>query len=124
VLLFTLTTIISCSENEINLNEEFQVSLSENIAINNKGETINLKFDKVLEYSLCPENMNCIWAGRVRIEVKLNNQDTITLGILDHENPSKITYQNYEITLVNVTPIIQGETANYNATFIVKEIEL
>lgn len=119
-----LLSMVSCSENDINLNKEFHVSLNENIQIENKGDLLNLEFEKVLEYSLCPENTNCVWAGRVRIQIKLNASDVFILGILDDENPSTITYEKYEISLLKVTPIIQETNTRYNATFMVTEIEL
>lgn len=122
IIIVVLFSLISCSENEIALNKEFQISEGENILIDNKEEELNLNFEKVIEYSLCPENVECVWAGRVRIQIIFNN-NTFIIGILDDENPSKITFEDYEITLLNVTPKNEGENLTYIANFIVKEIQ-
>ena len=124
IIAFVLFSLISCSENEITLNKEFQISEGENILIDNKGEELNLKFVKAVEYSICPENVECVWAGKATIQIKVNNDTTYLLGLLDDVNPSTIQYQEYEITLLTVTPTNEGENLTYKANFIVKEIEL
>lgn len=124
IIAIVLFSLISCSENEIALNKEFQISEGENILIDHKGEELNLKFEKLIEYSLCPENVECVWAGRIRVQISLNNNDTFIIGILDDENPSKIIFEDFEITLLNVTQKNEGELLTYIANFIVEEIQL
>ena len=124
LIIITFLSLISCAENEVTLNKDFQVSEGENILIDNKGAELNLKFEEVIEYSLCPKNADCIWAGRVRIQITLNKNDTLLIGLLDDENPTIIIYEDYEITLLNVIPKNEGEEVTYDAHFIIKEIEV
>lgn len=124
IAIIAFVSLFSCSENNTVLNEEFTVSLGTSIHIENNGETLNLEFKSVEEYSICPENVECVWAGRARLKIVLNNNQTFLIGLLDDENPFKITAQNYEVTLINVIPKGEGENSTYDAVFIVKEIEL
>lgn len=124
IIVISFLSLIGCSESGLFLNKEFQVAEGENVLIENKGEELNLKFEKVIEYSLCPENVECIWAGTVRIQLIINNNDTLLIGLLNDENPSEITYEDYEISLLNVIPKNEGENLTYSANFIIKEIEL
>lgn len=124
ILLISFIGLTSCSENEISLNEEFTISTGENIVLLDKGEEINIAFTKVVDYSICPENVVCFWAGKATIQIKVNNDTTYLLGLLDNDNAPTIQHQEYEITLLTVIPTTESDSPTYKAKFILKEIEL
>lgn len=74
---------------------------------------------KIVEDSRCPIGVQCIQAGKVRVEVKtkvatIENTHTITIG-------EPIITDNGTITLVSVTPIpvsgVEVKTTDYRLTF-------
>lgn len=123
ILIAVLLINSSCSESSIHLNKEFTVKQNEEVIIKNNDDNLKIRFDSLEDYSVCPEDVNCIWAGKVDITLKLNGTNTYKMGLLESDNHEKITFQKYEITLLNVTPLLtSGEITNFVATFIVKEI--
>ncbi|MFC2109535.1 hypothetical protein ACFLRU_00670 [Bacteroidota bacterium] len=119
-----ILVLSSCTENEIfKFNKEFSIELNQSILIPlNDTETENLKiqFHELVEYSICPPNVNCVWAGRAIVNLKINDSETIQLALLDDEIPSKKNYEEYEISLLNVT---SNETTS-SIQLIIKKIEL
>lgn len=80
----------------------------------------------VLEDSRCPENARCVWAGQVRVSVRITSgmglsEQVLTLG-------DTVTTEAEEISLVGVSPgTLAGREiadADYRLTFEVKERKL
>jgi len=116
LVLFVLVSFsqIGCSENKLDDNDlEILLQLNNAHEINNSkiSDTADIKiqFLKVIEYSICPADVNCVWAGRAIIELKINNDSIVKIALLDNEIPNKITFQNYEIELLDVIPINENE---------------
>ena len=123
ILIAVLLINSSCSESSIHLNKEFTVKQNEEVIIKNNGDDLKIRFDSLEDYSVCPEDVNCIWAGKVDITLKINDSKSYKMGLLGSDYAEKITFEKYEITLLNVTPLLtSGEITNFVATFIVKEI--
>lgn len=85
------------------------------------GETknfgsVSIKPISVEEDSRCPANANCVWAGRVRVKILVNgNESVVTLG-------EAFTTQNVVITLTEVLPqktMTAIETSLYRFSFTV-----
>lgn len=73
------------------------------------GETetidgVSIKFVDVLEDSRCPEGVNCVWAGEVKISVEITNgkqseKREITFGGIQKDESDKLLYSSSDITL-------------------------
>lgn len=125
--------IVQSEEEEIqaNLDEEFELRVSETAFIENEG--LKIKFLDVTEDSRCPdENIACIWEGQASILVNVNKEGidfgnvTLTLRASD-TNFSTEVIDAYLIRLVKVEPYPSTlETipdANYVATLVVSKPE-
>ncbi|MEM7186334.1 MAG: hypothetical protein AAF466_06715 [Bacteroidota bacterium] len=81
-----------------------KVALSESI----ETHEVTVEFLEVLEDSRCPKDVECLWAGRARVKVKVSRPDTdseileITLG----KNDSNVLYtdENYVLRAAALTP--------------------
>ncbi|MBR9859321.1 hypothetical protein GYB22_00935 [bacterium] len=104
LLFFSLGLFVSCDEDD-------PLTSTENVIIKG-GETekvddLKIQFTSVLEDSRCPEEGTCTWAGRVIVELVLNQQDTVNLGLGDLssgvETPyrSSAKYEGYELELLS-----------------------
>ncbi|MBS3134137.1 hypothetical protein J4214_02805 [Candidatus Woesearchaeota archaeon] len=73
----TKDTIIDASFGAIStyLGAEFELKVNQEAVIN--SENIRIKFLEILEDSRCPRDVQCIWAGQIKILVNImkNNQD-------------------------------------------------
>lgn len=96
-----------------------------------ENDEFSIVFKEVLSDSRCPSNADCVWAGRVDVEVRLNNLDqaaTDTLAIGDisgSPNADVITFAGRTIRLLAVTPEnLAGQTIpqnDYKVTLVVEE---
>ena len=73
----TKDTIIDASFGAIStyLGAEFELKVNQEAVIN--SENIRIKFLEILEDSRCPRDVQCIWAGQIKILINImkNNQD-------------------------------------------------
>lgn len=68
-------------------------------------DSFSVKFDRVVEDSRCPSDVDCVWAGRIVIELKVvidGVAQTVTLSSISEEE--QVTVGNYVITMGAVTP--------------------
>ena len=66
---------------------------------------ITIKFLELIEDSRCPADVNCVWAGIARIEVRLtrNGKSAVfELNTNHRENPA--VFQGYSVALSSLTP--------------------
>jgi hypothetical protein len=103
---------MSCNtetENLKGIDEEFIISFKETIIIGD--DLFSITFSKVLEDSRCPINsdINCVWEGRILVEIVMNNTDKKIVGLGNLINPSSpqepyknlIEYNGSTIQLIN-----------------------
>ncbi len=113
--IFTVTKIIEPAPPEIKPTPAPFVGGQKIGDIKNFG-SISIKPLSVEEDSRCPANVNCIWAGRVRVKILVNGSESVvTLG-------EAFPTQNVVVTLTEVLP--QKTTAtitpsDYRFTFTV-----
>ena len=107
VLLLSASLVASaCSQNKVNIGQEFSLYAGQSSEI--KGEELHIKFLEVLQDSRCAIGATCIWAGEVTFVIEITyegstEQITLTQPGLNAW-PSKYLYkQIYEITY-NVEP--------------------
>lgn len=71
---------------------------------------ITVRFNKTVEDSRCPIDAECIWAGRVVVEVTFTqggNSETKSLALGDYSGSgysNTVTFGNFSVELLNVLP--------------------
>jgi hypothetical protein len=111
ILLFVLlTSTIQSQEEKVEVPQiAIKMDLGETVEI----DGILITFEKVLEDSRCPENVQCVWAGRARVEVivQAENEDAVAKEViigqkLQHEVVDRTLFENDEfiIKVSNITP--------------------
>jgi hypothetical protein len=111
VLLLLTLTLISCKKHDLtkDIGEEITICFEEKGTIKDNENQVELKFIHLVEDSRCPEGVQCIWAGRAVVEIRINSTYKITLGIGDLTGATNtpyvnfVEYNNYRITLLEVT---------------------
>jgi hypothetical protein len=117
-LLILVLAFISCKKEltGIQTGQEFTLKCGQTAVVDyTSSNSMKIKFEKVLEDSRCPEGMECIVAGEVVIEIKvdgntfrlspmgiINVQDS--LGAIVQDTTGWVEYGNHKIMLVNVDP--------------------
>jgi len=112
--LLTISFLSSCDEenadNTFELGDLFTLNFGESLQLANDDLTVT--FTEVLEDSRCPQGAQCIWEGQARIQLTLNDDQTVEL--IDHtgEGPeARDTVDNYVFTLLDVQPYpVEGDT--------------
>lgn len=112
ILFFVLlaTSTIRSQEEKVEVPQiAIKMDLGETVEI----DGILITFEKVLEDSRCPENVQCVWAGRARVEiiVQAENEDAVAKEViigqkLQHEVVDRTLFENEEfiIKVSNITP--------------------
>ena len=98
-ILFVLCVVVDAQSKE-----ELKVRLGE--VKSSKSLSIRVKFAEVIEDSRCPTGANCIWAGRARIKVTLEQEDgeAMTAEFSTDPNHDGIAIAGYRIHLVKLDP--------------------
>lgn len=106
---FAFILVISCSKSDqtFELNETVSIPFGKTAKLNDGDKPI-FKFTKLIEESRCPEGTNCIWAGRVLIELTIDDDQTHQLGLGDLETGDNsieetADFGNYEIQLIDAS---------------------
>ena len=86
--------------NEVNLDQEFSLSLGQSIMI--AGENLAIKFIEVISDGRCPRGTICIWPGEANclIEITTHSESSYRKVLTQPglSGPSKTSFTNYEIT--------------------------
>ena len=104
VLFFLLCIMLSassaCSNNGVNLGEEFSLRIGESASI--RGEELQITFLEVTEDSRCPRGVTCIWEGRVSCLVQITyrgSSDSVVLTEPSLNNfPPEQSFYEYTLT--------------------------
>lgn len=94
---------------QANLDNPFQFTLGQTVQI--ESENLEIKFQKIIEDSRCPDNVTCFWRGVLIIELFIikDNQGLGAFSISDYDLPalaekgvfSEINVLNYKIKLLS-----------------------
>ena len=79
--------------------DELELRLGEVGIIDGVDETI--EFVDVLEDSRCPLNVECIWAGNGKVQIRFSSKEIQLNTFLE---PQKITISEVRIELISLTP--------------------
>ena len=128
-LLFIFTTIVwpqpLSGGKEVALNQEFEIKVGERVSI--KEEGLKVSFASVAEDSRCPEGVQCIWAGNVKIVLRLSKTGRRAAAMRLNTNlePTQDDYRGYDVKLVSVNPHpkkdVRIKKKEYVATLIVSK---
>jgi hypothetical protein len=90
--------------NRARLNQNFDIKAGRKALI--KSEGLNINFQEVAEDSRCPENVKCVWAGNAKVVLTLSKagRPAETVNLNTGLDPRQISYQGYDIKLVDVSP--------------------
>ena len=68
------------------------------------GENLSVTYDRLLEDSRCPEDVQCIWAGNGRILVSLTKAGSAPAGLELNTmlEPKSGRYLDYSVSLVDL----------------------
>ena len=79
-VLCTLILLTGCANIEkklkVSLGQEFTLQVGQIAQVDKEG--FEIKFEKVLEDSRCPKGVTCIWAGQVRCELSIKDNESTT----------------------------------------------
>lgn len=82
---------------------QFTITPKETIII--QGENLRITFMEMIEDSRCPTNVECVWAGRARAALSVEQgQDTARLDISTEKGKNVKNFGKYQITLIQVDP--------------------
>lgn len=122
IIAFFILSAAACEEDILDvpgavLNQEFNISYNQEIAV--KGENLTIRFTQVNANSLCPQDVQCVWQGKLVITVKANTQD-VELSIGDSATQTK-TINGYKIRLVElVAPVLKSDENTELSDYVVK----
>ena len=103
-------------------------SIMQGLTMQTADNDLNIYFDKVSGDSRCPENVECIWAGRADCLFTLtSNGDaesvTLSSGDFSQGGSGQASFKGYTITLKNIEPPkvanTEIEQKDYKATLTV-----
>ena len=94
------------------------------------GDTLDLRFARVLEDSRCPELAECFWTGQARIAIVADSDDGVPMTLEFNTNPAPgltvptAQVGDYSVTLQSLDPYPQTPEdrigfADYRVTLVV-----
>lgn len=134
LLLVLLLSIqcLGCKKEDLskNIGEQMILSFGDKGIYNDEGTQLEVVFSHLVEDSRCPEGANCIWEGRAVVELQINAEKVITLGIgnliagVNTPYVSTVEYGIYKISLLSVALKRKGQQGNetkYAVTILVEK---
>jgi hypothetical protein len=114
--IFAVLLLCQCSDkatgpDQVRLGEAFTLTTGSTVEV--QGKNISLTFQKVLDDSRCPANLECYWQGVAEIEVVLRSKGgdsaMVTLGVLGGttdivEQPFFVDTLGYRLSLLRLEP--------------------
>ncbi|HMS42577.1 MAG TPA: hypothetical protein PKE69_20275 [Pyrinomonadaceae bacterium] len=127
LIMFGLIFVVSAQSvrQNVNLNKEFTLSANEKGFL--KTGKITLEFVSVLEDSRCPIDVDCVWAGSAKIQIKLSKGKATpqTFELNTGIAPQFIIFKGYRIEILELSPSLKSDDdrtkVKYEAKFIFKK---
>lgn len=101
--------LIACDEKreEMPIEDKFgePISLKVGASSDIQEGILTIKFDKLVEDSRCPTDVECFWEGQATIQLLVNESATVDLIMrAGHEDLAKDTLDDYIYTLLDISP--------------------
>ena len=125
VFAFLGTSFAQTKTINVKLKQEFSLSANQKAYV--KTDKLNIEFVSVLEDSRCPTDVNCVWAGNAKVQIKVSKGKMAAqiFELNTNLEPQIITFQGYKIELTNLTPELKSDvnkdTVKYSASFMVRK---
>ncbi|HEX8922318.1 MAG TPA: hypothetical protein VF766_12660 [Pyrinomonadaceae bacterium] len=89
---------------EAALDQEFEIKVGQRVSI--KSEGLLISFSSIAEDSRCPEGVQCVWAGNVKVVLKVSKarKRFTTLRLNTNLDPTHSAYRQYDVKLVGISP--------------------
>ncbi|HEX2285142.1 MAG TPA: hypothetical protein VHI10_10025 [Mycobacterium sp.] len=114
---------------DFNLNEPFTLAGGHEAKL--AGGKLRVRFDKVLEDSRCPTQVDCVWTGQAQIAVSVTPEASASTVVVFNTNPApgltvtSASVGEYQVELQSLDPYPQTPDhiafEDYRATLIVRE---
>ncbi len=102
LIISTALILISCKKEVFLLDEDVSIGFNSSIFVETTDNgKMAVEYIELLDESRCPPNANCIWAGFVKVKLKLNDEQYVELG-LGETTVDSITFNNHVIKLLSV----------------------
>lgn len=98
------------------------------LGIGSKGSLsgLNITLNKITDDSRCPKDVNCVWAGKVDVEVKLSILNKTEVKTVS-SNGSGLVFENYRISIASVSPSKESQKNilpnEYRITFHIESLK-
>jgi len=104
VIIFSGLSYASADSRTVFFDKDFTLSIGESVQVESGLGFI--KFIKVLEDSRCPVNVTCVWAGNVKTEFEILDNDRKKTSIFLNTGfqPNKVSLPGYTLQLLSVFP--------------------
>ncbi|MCJ8289622.1 MAG: hypothetical protein HRT58_03670 [Crocinitomicaceae bacterium] len=102
-LVFSVTLILSsCKKEVFLLNEDVSIGFNSTILVETMDNgQMDVQYVELLEESRCPPDEYCVWAGYVKVKLKLDDEQYVELG-LGETTIDSVVYNNHIIKLLSV----------------------
>ena len=120
-MLFVFSSVIFAQTKTVKLNQQFAISEKQTALV--KTDKLTIEFVKVLDDSRCPPDVNCVWAGNAKVQIKVSKGKAAAKVFELNTNlePKIITFQGYKIELMDLTPApksdVDRKSVKYSASF-------
>lgn len=102
--------IFSCSEEKLilRLDNDIIISPGERVFVKDGLTGFSIEFAEVIENSLCPPHLICVWGGRQIVKLIINHEFEMILGSgslsASESYVNSARYQDYQITFLEAIP--------------------
>lgn len=102
-LVFSITLILSsCKKEVFLLNEDVSIGFNSTILVETTDNgQMDVQYIELLEESRCPPDAFCIWAGCVKVKLKLDDEQYVELS-LSGTTIDSVAYNDHIIKLLSV----------------------
>jgi len=104
------------------MNEDVSIGYNSTIRIATESAgNIDVKYTELLNESRCPPEAMCAWAGFVEVQLKLNDEQHVELG-LGESTVDSVVYNGHVIKLLSVEYDSNDDFAKENKSSIVVRV--
>jgi ABC-type glycerol-3-phosphate transport system substrate-binding protein len=112
-LAFVVAGLASCTKNDSQLSFQLDTPFTLNhqeVAVWENNSDITIKFNQITEDSRCPIDVECVWAGRVAVEVSFTQDGSSATDVLilgdgtGSDYTDTATFGKFSVKVLQVKP--------------------